>query len=139
LIFKYIQGQTSVLSSFIRVGWQEKLLIVFEAGRLVLNLRHMLVGTLASMLISGVCSANDDNLPLIELYSASYCGECARAKAYLEKHKITFTDYDIENDIQRRREFYARGGVAIPLFFIGGRKMEGFNEEHFEALRHGAF
>jgi glutaredoxin 3 len=76
-------------------------------------------------------------MPAIELYSASYCGECARAKAYMKRKGIQFVDYDIENDIDKRREFYARGGVAIPLFFIHGEKMEGFDAQRFEFLRAG--
>ena len=76
-------------------------------------------------------------MPAIELYSASYCGECARAKAYMKRKGIQFVDYDIENDIDKRREFYARGGVAIPLFFIHGEKMEGFDTQRFESLRAG--
>lgn len=74
-------------------------------------------------------------MPSIELYSASYCGECKRAKAYMKNKGIEFVDYDIENDIDKRREFYARGGVAIPLLFIHGKKMEGFDAQRLESLR----
>ncbi len=73
--------------------------------------------------------------PGIELYSAAYCGECKRAKTYMKDKGIKFVDYDIENDIDKRREFYARGGIAIPLFFIHGMRMEGFDVPQFEALR----
>ncbi len=73
--------------------------------------------------------------PAIELYSAAYCGECARAKAYMKSKGIQYVDYDIEIDIDKRREFYARGGIAIPLFFIHGEKLEGFEAQRFEALR----
>ena len=73
--------------------------------------------------------------PAIELYSAAYCGECKRAKTYMKDKGIEYVDYDIENDIDKRREFYARGGVAIPLFFIHGEKMEGFDAQRFESLR----
>lgn len=96
--------------------------------------------------MSGVAGANAmvqdaearEAAPAIELYSASYCGECKRAKAYMNGKGIEFVDYDIEHDIDKRREFYARGGVAIPLFFIHGEKMEGFDAQRFESLRSGS-
>ena len=75
--------------------------------------------------------------PAIELYSASYCGECARVKAYLKEKRIAYVNHDIENDIDKRREFYARGGVAIPFLIVNGQKMHGFDPERLEALRAG--
>lgn len=70
----------------------------------------------------------------VEIYTASYCGECKRAKAYMQAHKIAFTEYDVEQDRNRLREFYQRGGKGIPLIFIGGEMMHGFEQERFEEL-----
>lgn len=71
----------------------------------------------------------------IAIYTASYCGECKRAKAYLRQNGIAFEEHDIEKDIERRREFYARGGKVIPYLFVRGQAMHGFNAEQFERLR----
>ncbi len=73
----------------------------------------------------------------IEIYTASYCGECKRAKAYMRAKGIAFDERDIENDIDLRREFYARGGKAIPYLFVRGQAMHGFDIERFERLRAG--
>lgn len=74
----------------------------------------------------------------IEIYSASYCTTCAAAKAYMKRQGIGYTEYDVEKDIERRKEFYARGGKGIPLIFVRGESMEGFEPERFEALRRSA-
>lgn len=74
-------------------------------------------------------------VPQIEIYSASYCGECKRAKAYMKAKGIKFVDYDIEKDLDKRGEFYARGGRGIPLLIIRGEMMQGFDEQLFEYLR----
>ncbi len=71
----------------------------------------------------------------IEIYTASYCGECKRAKTYMYANGIAFDERDIEKDIERRREFYARGGKAIPYLFVRGQAMHGFDVERFERLR----
>lgn len=71
----------------------------------------------------------------IEIYTASYCGECKRAKAYMHEKEIAFDERDVEKDIDRRREFYARGGKAIPYILVRGQAMHGFDVEQFERLR----
>jgi glutaredoxin len=71
----------------------------------------------------------------VEIYTASYCSECKRAKAYMYANRIVFNEHDIEKDIERRREFYARGGKAIPYIFVNGQAMHGFDVERFERLR----
>lgn len=71
----------------------------------------------------------------VEIYTASYCGECKRAKAYLNAHDIAFDERDVEHDLTQRKEFYARGGKGVPLLFVKGEMMHGFNEQKFESLR----
>jgi glutaredoxin len=70
--------------------------------------------------------------PLVELYMASYCPESKRAKAYLEKHAIPFVEYDVEKSLSRRKEFYERGGKGIPLLFVRGKAIHGFDVRAFE-------
>jgi glutaredoxin/predicted RNA-binding Zn-ribbon protein involved in translation (DUF1610 family) len=73
----------------------------------------------------------------VEIYTTSYCGTCKIAKAYMRRHGITYTEYDVEADIDRRREFYDRGGKGTPLIFVRGQRMEGFDVSEFEKLRRG--
>lgn len=75
------------------------------------------------------------NAAEIEIYTASYCGECKRAKAYMETHNIAFDERDVEHDLKRRKEFYARGGKGVPLLFVKGQAMHGFDEQKLEHLR----
>lgn len=71
----------------------------------------------------------------IEIYTTSYCETCKVAKAYMKRQGIGYTEYDVEGDIERRREFYARGGKGTPLIFVRGQRMEGFDARGFEQLR----
>jgi glutaredoxin len=73
--------------------------------------------------------------PRIEIYAASYCSECAKAKFYLNSKHITYVEYDIEHNADYLREFYARGGKGIPYLFVNGRAMHGFDIAQFEQLR----
>jgi len=71
----------------------------------------------------------------IEIYTASFCSECKRAKNYMESKGIGYSECDIEKNIDKRREFYARSGKVIPLIFVRGQAMHGFDAQRFEALR----
>ncbi|SEL57453.1 Glutaredoxin [Roseateles sp. YR242] len=73
----------------------------------------------------------------IEIYTTSFCETCHAAKAYMNRNHIAYTEYDVESDIDRRREFYARGGQGTPLIFVHGQIMHGFDAGQFEQLRRG--
>jgi len=68
------------------------------------------------------------------MYSASWCKICKKARAYFEQEGIPFTDYDIKNDMEARKDFLSRGGGLIPLLFIDGKKLVGFTVERFEKV-----
>ena len=69
------------------------------------------------------------NAAEVEIYTASYCSDCKRAKAYLKAHAIVYDEHDVEHDLVRRKEFYQRGGKGVPLLFVKGQMMHGFDVE----------
>lgn len=71
----------------------------------------------------------------VEIYTTHSCTTCAAAKAYMRKNNIAFTEHDVEGDMMRRNEFYERGGKGVPLIFVRGRPMHGFDPDQFERLR----
>lgn len=75
-----------------------------------------------------------DRSEIIEIYTTSFCGECKRAKAWLDRRDIDYVERDVERDIDLRREFYARGGKGTPLIFVYGERMDGFDSRRFEQL-----
>jgi len=55
----------------------------------------------------------------IEIYSKSYCPFCKRAKALLHSKGLTFNEYEIIGDDEKRREMISRsGGSTVPQIFI---------------------
>lgn len=55
------------------------------------------------------------------LYSAEWCRDCREAKRFLEKHRISYTEIDIENTPGAADEVLAHVGKrAIPQFVIDG-------------------
>jgi len=55
------------------------------------------------------------------LYSAPWCRDCREAKRFLEKHKIPYTEIDIEETPGAAAEVLRHVGKrAIPQFVIDG-------------------
>jgi glutaredoxin 3 len=68
----------------------------------------------------------------VEIYTTSWCPYCMRARALLQRKGVAFTDIDIEEEPQRRREMVARAGgrTSVPQIFINGEHIGGSDELH---------
>ncbi|MDP9160796.1 MAG: glutaredoxin family protein [Acidobacteriota bacterium] len=57
----------------------------------------------------------------IIVYSAPWCSDCREAKRFLQRHKLPFTEIDIERTPGAAEEVVKRTGKrAIPQFVIDG-------------------
>jgi mycoredoxin len=57
----------------------------------------------------------------LTVYSAFWCPDCREAKRFLQRHKIPYTEIDIETTPGAAEEVVARTGKrAIPQFVING-------------------
>jgi glutaredoxin 3 len=71
----------------------------------------------------------------IEIYTTTRCPYCRQAKAYMDEHGIEYLEKNVEEDIELRKEFRARGGRGVPYLFVYGEPMRGFDPARFEKLR----
>ena len=72
----------------------------------------------------------------VVVYSTSWCPVCVKAKDYLFKKHIFYTEIDVESSPEARAEFKRLGGHGVPLIFIGDTRLDGFSEEEIDkALR----
>jgi glutaredoxin len=67
------------------------------------------------------------------MYSASWCGYCKRAKAYLAKNRIAYSSIDIDT-ADGRSSFQEVGQGSVPLLFWGKRRIRGFTAEGYDAF-----
>jgi mycoredoxin len=59
----------------------------------------------------------------ITVYTTSWCGDCRRAKAFLQARNVPFDEINIE-DTEGAAEFVAsanNGKRKVPTFEVGGR------------------
>jgi len=59
----------------------------------------------------------------VTIWTTPKCNYCHRAKSYLQQRKIAYTEQDVSNR-----------GIAVPVLFVCGQRMEGWNARKFEKL-----
>ena len=66
----------------------------------------------------------------VEIYTTPFCGYCMRAKQYLKKQDIEFTEYDVAANAALRREMTDRsgGGQTVPQIFINDQSIGGCDD-----------
>ena len=69
----------------------------------------------------------------IEIYSTPTCHFCHLAKDYFNANNITYTEYNVATDTQKRDEMIEiTGQRGVPVIVVDGDIMVGFNETAFE-------
>ena len=69
-----------------------------------------------------------------QLYSASWCSYCRKAKAYLGQKGIAYQEIDIDTSEGKEAFAWAGGGGGIPLLLRNGQRVQGFSTAAYDAL-----
>ncbi len=80
----------------------------------------------------------DSTTSTLTMYTTRWCGDCQRAKNFLEKFRIPFVEINIDEDheaadyVQRVND----GRRSVPTLVVGGRatSLSGFTREKFDAF-----
>ncbi len=66
----------------------------------------------------------------VEMYTTGWCPYCAHARALLERKGVGYTEFDIDEEPQRRDEMIRRAGgrTSVPQIFIDGEHIGGCDE-----------
>jgi glutaredoxin len=63
----------------------------------------------------------------VVLFSTSTCPYCKKTRDLLHEKGVAYTDYVIDKSKDAESRFIKNGGAAVPMLFIGNRKILGFN------------
>ncbi len=70
----------------------------------------------------------------IIMYMTEWCPVCRKARAYLKSLGLRFTEYDVDNNPEKREEWIRiNPRESVPVFDIEGIKMVGFSEQEIKA------
>ena len=71
------------------------------------------------------------------VYSTPTCSYCSLAKDYLREKGISFTDYNVAQDMKKADEMVKKSGqMGVPVLDVNGRVIVGFNKAEIEQALH---
>ncbi len=71
----------------------------------------------------------------VVIYSTPTCPYCKRAKEYLSRKGISYTDIDVAQDKEKAREMTQKSGqMSVPVIIIDDEIVVGFNQVLLDKL-----
>jgi len=71
----------------------------------------------------------------VVIYSTPTCPYCKRAKDYLSRKGIRYTDIDVAQDREKAKEMTQKSGqMSVPVIIIDDEIVVGFNQALLEKL-----
>jgi glutaredoxin len=67
--------------------------------------------------------------PQVVMYATSWCGYCAKARAYFAQNKIDYVELDVDRDAEAAQINRRLGGGGVPTIMVGDTLVNGFNEQ----------
>lgn len=69
----------------------------------------------------------------VTLYSTPSCAYCKKAKEYFQQKKISFTEFNVAQDLRRADEMVRKSGqMGVPVIEVNGKIIVGFNQPEIE-------
>ena len=66
----------------------------------------------------------------VKIYSTPTCHFCQMAKDFLKGKGITYTEFDVAHDLERRQEMIQKSGqMGVPVIMVGDEVIVGFDQE----------
>lgn len=65
----------------------------------------------------------------VVIFTASTCPHCKHLEAFLDHEHIAYADFVVDRSADAMARFRALGGTAVPLAFIGNRRIVGYRED----------
>ena len=73
--------------------------------------------------------------PEVIIYTTPTCVHCKAAKEFFAEHNIQYTEYDVTTDSVRRQEAVEKSGqMGVPVIFINGEMVIGFDKDKISEL-----
>jgi glutaredoxin-like YruB-family protein len=71
----------------------------------------------------------------VTIYSTPTCHFCHAAKDFFTENKVSFTDYNVATDLEKRKEMISKSGqMGVPVIYVGNELTIGFDEPRLREL-----
>ena len=66
----------------------------------------------------------------VTIYSTPTCHFCQMTKDFLKEKGVTYTEYNVASDLEKRQEMISKSGqMGVPVIFVGDELIVGFDQE----------
>jgi glutaredoxin 3 len=70
----------------------------------------------------------------IVMYICNNCSFCHKARQFFMENNIDYTEYNISQDIEAKKELIKKGYCSVPIIKIGDMSVVGFDEDKIKSL-----
>lgn len=71
----------------------------------------------------------------VTIYSTPTCHFCNMAKDFLKEKGISYNEFDVAHDLEKRQEMIQKSGqMGVPVIFVGEEMTIGFDQERLASL-----
>ena len=71
----------------------------------------------------------------VTIYSTPTCVYCNAAKGYFKEHGVSYQEYNVATDLEKRKEMIDKSGqMGVPVITIGDELIVGYDEERIAEL-----
>lgn len=72
--------------------------------------------------------------PEVIIYTSDTCGYCHAAKDYFNENGIKYTEKNVSQDVDARKELISKKIRGVPYILVGDEAIEGFNRDRLSEL-----
>jgi len=71
----------------------------------------------------------------VTIYTTPTCTYCKMAKEFFREKNIQYQEYDVVNDLEKRKEMVDKSGqMGVPVIFVGDEMTIGFDRGRLQEL-----
>ena len=71
----------------------------------------------------------------VSIYTTPTCMYCKAAKEFFKENNISYEEYDVASDAEKREEMIQKSGqMSVPVIFVGDEMVIGFNKDKLSKL-----
>lgn len=70
----------------------------------------------------------------VTVYSTDTCPHCVAAKDYLSQNGVSYTEKNVQRDVNARKELMSMGHMGVPVILVDGEEIVGFDKARLDEL-----
>ena len=71
----------------------------------------------------------------VTIYTTPTCGYCKMAKEFFTANNITFTEHNVQTDLEKRKEMIEKSGqMGVPVIYVDNEMTVGFDKARLSNL-----